>query len=184
MSDEDSLSELNVAPARLMPKSQSLTEHHRTLSLSAVHAGNTISTLKAHKVRMDHIQESVNNLEERIETVEALRDAIYELKSANTANREANREHAEQVNKAMASHGAIIGEINQRLAVNASGMDLKKTIATGVIGLLMTLVTAYCGYTFGHKPDVTYEPHTTHQLEETARKIQEFDPDNMKRVNK
>ena len=47
MSDEDSLNEMHVAPQRLMPKSPSLTEHHKILGLHAVHAGNTIATIKA-----------------------------------------------------------------------------------------------------------------------------------------
>lgn len=179
MSDEDSLSEMNVAPARLMPKSPSLTEHHRILGLSAVHAGNTISTLKAHKVRQDDI-------EERLEEIEDVRDAVWELKAKMTSQGEAIREHAEQVNKAMASHGDIIGQINQRLATQASNNDLKKTIVTGLIGIIMTAVTAYCGYTWGHSPpELKNDPMPTHQqAQEIDRKIQEFDPENVKRVNR
>jgi len=177
MSDEDSLSELNVAPQRLMPKSQSLTEHHRILNLSAVHHGNTLATIKAHKVRQD-------NLEEEIDAIKNVRDDIWDLKAEMASHREASKEQANQLNKTLADHGALIGQLSEKLVLLSSGNELKKAVVTGIVTVLVAIVTAYGGYTMGHKPDATYEPHTKAQIQQTAEAVKAFDPDNVKRENR
>lgn len=175
MSDEDSLSEMNVAPARLMPKSPSLTEHHKVLGLHAVHAGNTISTIKAHKVRIDGI-------EERLEEVEEVKDVIWDLRADMASHKTSMKEYMDQVNRSMTSQGAIIGDINQKLTTKASDNEIKKMVVAGVLSLLMALVTAYCGYTWGHPSETKYEAPTHQQAQEIDNKLRDMDPDNIKRL--
>ncbi len=174
MSDEDSLSEMHVAPQRLMPKSPSLTEHHKVLGLSAVHAGNTIATLKAHKVRQD-------NFEERLEDVEQVRNVLWELKADMSSQKEALKEHMDQVSRSLTSQGAIIGDINQKLVGKTSDHEIKKMVIAGVLSLLMAIVTAYCGYTWGHPSETKYDAPTHQQAQEIDNKLREMDPDNIKR---
>ena len=174
MSDEDSLSEMNVAPQRLMPKSPSLTEHHKILNLSAIHAGNTIATFKAHKVRID-------DLYERVEEVECVKDMLSDLRSDMSSQKESMKEHMDQFSRAISSQGAIIGEIGQKLAVKSTDQEIKKMVIAGILSLLMAIVTAYCGYTWGHPSETKYEAPTHQQALEIDRKLREMDPDNIKR---
>lgn len=177
MSDEDSLSEMNATPARLMPKSSSLAEHHRILGLSAVHAGNTIATLKAHKVRHD-------NLEERLEEIEDVKDTLWGLKADMASQREVMRDHMEQVSKSLTSQGDVIGKIGQTLAENKTNSEIKKMVVAGVISIALAITTAYCGYTFGHQPTTKYEAPTHQQAIEIDRKIQSYDPNNVRHENR
>ncbi len=174
MSDEDSLSEMHVAPQRLMPKSSSLTEHHKVLNLSAVHAGNTIATFKAHKTRID-------DLEERLEEVEEVKDMLWGLRSDMSSQKESMKEHMDQFSRAITSQGAIIGDINQKLASKSSDNEIKKMVIAGVLSLLMAIVTAYCGYTWGHPSPTKYDAPTHQQAIEIDEKLRAQDPDNIKR---
>ncbi len=178
MSDEDSLNEMHVAPQRLMPKSPSLTEHHKILGLHAVHAGNTIATIKAHKVRQD-------TLEERLEEIEDVRDLVWEVKAELASQREANKQQSEQFNKMLISHGDLIGQLGDKLVTQSAGSELKKTIVQGIVAVAIAAVTAYGGYTVGHRPETpVYQAPTHQQAQEIDNKIKEFDPDNLKRLNR
>ena len=147
MSDEDSLSEMNVAPARLMPKSPSITEHHRVLNLSAIHSGNTIATLKAHHVRQ-------NNLEERVEDLEGVKEAVWEIKTK-----------IDSWEKALCSQGDAIGTLSTKIAEQSTSSEIKKAVVTGIFTLLISIVAAYTGYVQGHSPtpDTPYREQV-HQI--------------------
>lgn len=168
---------MNVAPAKLMPKSPSVAEHHRVLGLAAVHAGNTISTIKAHHIRQ-------NDFEERLEAVEGVHEAVWSLRAELEAQRNAGKETANQINKALSEHGALIGQLNERLVAQSSSSELKKAIVTGIVTVLVAIVTAYGGYTMAHKSDASTDPMTRDQIHQIDEKIKAFDPNNVKRENR
>lgn len=177
MSDEDSLSELNIAPQRLMPKVATTSEHNRILNLSAIHYGHTLSTIKAHKVRAD-------GLEERVEALEELQDVIGELKTELVTQRETATARDNQFERAMLSQGVLIGSLNEKFAVQSTGIDLKKAVISGVFALLMAIVAATSGYFMGHTPPgPKYEAPTHEQSVEIDRKYKEMFPENQRQTH-
>jgi len=177
MSDADSLSEMSTISTRLMPKSPSIAEHHRILNANAAHAGNTIATFKAHKVRIDGI-------EERLEDIEDVKEAIWELKADTKSHTEQVSKTLSDQNRTLSNQDKLLADINLKLVNNSQSSEIKKMIVTGIISLLMAIVTAYCGYTWGHTPDTKYDAPTHQQAVEIDQKIKDFDPDNVKRVNR
>ncbi len=169
MSDEDSLNEMSAIPARLMPRSPSLAEHHRVLSTNALHAGNSLATLKAHKVRQDNLDERQDHLEERVDTLEQIARDVGGI-----------RAELAGVSAAMSKHGEIIGQLGVKFESEKAGIDLKKTIVIAVFGLLGTLVTALGGYWIGNAHNnsgPSYVAPTHQQAVEIDQKLKEMDPD-------
>jgi hypothetical protein len=180
MSDEDSLNEMSAIPQRLMPKVASITEHHRVLGANALHAGNAIATDKAHKVRIDGVVKRVESLEE---FRDGLRDDLSDLKEEMAKQREASTNIANALQVSMAQLGGIVGKHSEELAAAKGGLELKKVIIIGVLGLLGSAVTAFGGYAWGHTPTgPSYQAPTHQQAVEVDRKLKEFDPNNQQRI--
>lgn len=160
MSDEDSLSEINSIPQRLMPRSPTVTEHHKVLGANALHAGNTLATFKAHKVRIDDI-------DERLEGVESVVQQFAKL-STELAG----------VSTALSKHGEIIGQLAVKFENEKAGIDYKKAVVIAIIGLLGTGLTTLGGYWIGHTPaGPSYVAPTHQQALEIDQKLKDMDPD-------
>lgn len=169
MSDEDSLNEMSSIPARLMPRAQNLAEHHRVLGTNAIHVGNSLATMKAHKVRQDGLEEKQDDLTERVDTLEQIAREVGGI-----------RVELAGVSAAMSKHGEIIGQLGLKLEVEKSGIDLKKTIVIAVFGLLGTLTTALGGYWIGNahtNSGPAYVAPTHQQAVEIDQKLKEMDPE-------
>ena len=180
MSDEDSLSEMSAVPQRLMPKAPNVTEHHRVLGTNAIHAGNTIATLKAQKTLIDVVKYRVTDLEEFRDN---LRDDLSELKEEMVKQREASANIANALQASMSKLGEIVGKHGEELAAAKGGLELKKVIIIGVLGLLGTAVTVFGGYAWGHTPTgPAYQAPTHQQALEVDRKLKEYDPNNQQRI--
>lgn len=177
MSYEDSLSDMNIAPQRLMPKAQSLTEHHRVLGMNAIHHGNTMATIKAHHVR-------ISDVDERVEELEKLPEAIASLRSDLSSNRDAMRDYANQQERALASVGGLVAQLNDKMVRQEQGVDMRKAIVGGVFALLIAIVTAGGGYLMGHQsPGPKYEPHTAAQIQSVDQKYNDMQPENQRQIN-
>jgi hypothetical protein len=176
MSDEDSMSE-TISPARLMPKAQTLPEHHRILNMSAVHHGNTLATIKAHNVR-------IVGLDRRMDNVEGLRDEISDLKNEIVATRDTFKDSVNRLELSMSSLAGIVAKHGEELVVRKQGVDLKKTIIIAVFGLLGAMATASGGYFWAHTPGgPAYVPPTHAQAVQIDKEYREQDPENLKRVH-
>jgi hypothetical protein len=180
MSDEYASGEMSLTPQKLMPRSATITEHHRVLNLNAMHTGNQTSTIKAHKVRIDGIHERVGSLEE---FREGFRDDFSELKEELVKQRESTVAIANELQKSMMALGGIVGKHSEELAAQKGGMELKKVLVIALFGLLGTCVTAFGGYAWGHTPSgPAYVAPTHQQALEIDRKIKESDPNNLQRI--
>lgn len=162
MSDEDSLSEMSTAPQRLMPRASSVAEHHRVLGMNAIHAGNTLATIKAHKTRQDDLEERVDTLEQFSREMAGIRTELA------------------GVSFALSKHGDIIGQLNLEKATEKAAFDYKKSIIIAVIGLLATIVTTLGGYWIGNAHNnsgPSYVAPTHQQAVEIDQKLKDMDPE-------
>lgn len=175
MSDEYLSGEMSLTPQRLMPRSANIPEHHRILNLNAMHTGNQTSTIKAHKTRMDGLDQRLSSLESFRED---LRDNFSDLKEELGKQREQTAAIANAMQLSVSQLGAIVGKHSEEMAINKGGMEMKRVIVIGILGLLGTCVTVFGGYAWGHTPQGPAYVAPTHQQSiEIDQKLKEMDPD-------
>lgn len=164
----DSLENMSVVSHVLLPVSSNLREHHRVLNLNAVKHDQTVSTIKAHKVRMDSFEEAFDELKEYVEEV---RDSLSEIREF--------RSILEQNQKAMSDLTGIVTTHSTQMAEKKGGFELKKAIVIGIFSVLTLVVTTLGGvYAVGGKADAPkYVPPTHAQALDTERKYQEMTTD-------